>query len=203
MSTMVRLNSSIRDYVIRALLNKKFVKQDLGEQKLAETEKSAAEVSAKLAYEAAFTKDTRKILTEAAPGMFPFASSARIRIENSPGNYYDKDFTFGENKPVPFRNSYHGGNQFAAVIPGDHPLAKALKAWEEAKKELEIAQQQLREEKSATRRKLETVINSVTTVKRLVEVWPEVQEFLPEVVSGNDGGVPAVLIADLNKEFGL
>jgi hypothetical protein len=43
----------------------------------------------------------------------------------------------------------------------------------------------------------------VTTIKRLLEIWPEVHEFLPELVAGEAGAVPAEMISDINKEFGI
>lgn len=67
----------------------------------------------------------------------------------------------------------------------------------------EAMEKDLQERERALRAKVKAVIESVTTVGRLVEVWPEVQDFLPEVMAGPKGNLPATLISDLNAELGL
>lgn len=46
-------------------------------------------------------------------------------------------------------------------------------------------------------------LNSVTTVKRLIEVWPESQELIPENVDSVKASLPALKVEDLNKMIGL
>ncbi len=203
MSSMVRLTQGITAQIVKALLAKKYVQEDLKLEELNQATLAAEAAAEKLAYEAAFTKDQRKMLESAAAGMFPVANRVNMRIEHSPGNYYDCTYSIGEEKPVPFRNSHFGGWQFAAVVDGTHPFARAVEAAKAARKEHDLFFGELRDKKRADERRIGTIINSVTTVKRLMEIWPEVKDYLPESVSGEGGGVPAHLISDINKEFGL
>ena len=73
-------------------------------------------------------------------------------------------------------------------------IAKA----KEAEVEYSNSNRELWEKKSAMKAKVFTVVDSVTTIKRLTEIWPEITEFLPEKVSGSGGGLPAYIISDLN-----
>lgn len=201
--TMVRLNAEIRRTITETLLKRKYVKDDLAVDEATAKEAEALRTMNDLCYEAAFTKEQRKVLASAASGMFPEADVVNLRIERSPGNYYDGRFNFNGNKPVPFRNSFYGGMSFAAVLDSAHPFVVAYDAYQVIITETTNLRTALREKRFADMRKLSTILDSVTTVKRLTEVWPEVIEFLPEMVSGLDGGVPAQMIADINKEFGL
>lgn len=55
----------------------------------------------------------------------------------------------------------------------------------------------LKDEMREMNNKIRAVLNSVTTVKRLIEVWPEVESHIPE--QAETTGVPMVLISDLNQ----
>ena len=204
--TMVRLNADIRAKTIDALLKKKYAKDDLELETLRAKEEEAEKATRKLAYEAAFSAATRKMLADAADGFFPEEGQVTIRIQKGEGNYFDSRYDItddqGDPRPVPYRNSRYV-NSFAAVIDGDHPFAKAVEAHREAANEYNKKLGEVRQKKYADTRRVGVVMESVTTVKRLVEIWPEVKEFLPEMVSGEGGGVPAQIIADLNKEFGI
>lgn len=204
--SMVRLNAEIRFKTIENLLNKKYAKDDLELEALYDKQQEADKAVRKLAYEAAFSAATRKILNDAADGFFPKEEQVTIRIEKGDGNYFDSRYSIeddeGNGRPVPFRNSRYMNN-FAAVVDGKHPFAKAVDAHRDASTEYGTKANEVRNKKHADRRRIEVVLESVTTVKRLTEVWPEVQEFLPEMVSGEGGGVPTQIITDLNKEFGL
>ncbi|MFA2284800.1 Nmad5 family putative nucleotide modification protein, partial [Escherichia coli] len=46
-------------------------------------------------------------------------------------------------------------------------------------------------------------LNSVTTVKRLIEVWPESKELLPKEADKASTALPALRVEDLNKMIGL
>lgn len=202
--SMVRINADIREHVINALLSKKYVKEELELAKLKEAEKEAAEAAHKMAYEAVYNAGQRKLLETSPDGYFPKAKHVMIRVadKDNPDNYNDKYAEFGEEKPVFFRNS-GWVNQFAVVIDHDHPYVKALEHHRDLGRELAKAIGELRNKKYADRRRIEVIVNSVTTVKRLQEIWPEVIDYLPETVSGPGGTLPVEIIADINKEFGL
>lgn len=46
-------------------------------------------------------------------------------------------------------------------------------------------------------------LNSVTTLKRLVEVWPESKELIPENSDSVKSTLPALKVEDLNRMIGL
>ncbi|WP_224267647.1 Nmad5 family putative nucleotide modification protein [Klebsiella michiganensis] len=46
-------------------------------------------------------------------------------------------------------------------------------------------------------------LNSVTTLKRLVEVWPECKELIPENSDNARASLPALKVEDLNRMIGL
>jgi hypothetical protein len=47
------------------------------------------------------------------------------------------------------------------------------------------------------------MINSVTTIEKLIEVWPEAVELMPDTVKPAGSNLPAVLPENLNKLIGL
>ncbi len=202
MSTMVRISAAIRDETIRNIISHKFAKERLELETLQEKADLAQKEAEKLAYDTAFTKEQRDVLSKYnAAFFFPRKHHVLIRIEHGPGNYVDHTAVFGEDLPVPFKFYISGG--VAAVIDKDHPYAKAVEAETAADRERDVFRTQLNEKEYALKRKVLTVMESVTTVKRLQEVWPEIIDFLPETVSGSGGQLPAHIIADLNKEIGI
>ncbi|MBZ7208083.1 hypothetical protein FMK66_11450 [Klebsiella michiganensis] len=46
-------------------------------------------------------------------------------------------------------------------------------------------------------------LNSVTTLKRLIEVWPESKELIPENSDNARASLPALKVEDLNRMIGL
>ncbi|CAB1225109.1 MULTISPECIES: Nmad5 family putative nucleotide modification protein [Klebsiella] len=46
-------------------------------------------------------------------------------------------------------------------------------------------------------------LNSVTTLKRLIEVWPECKELIPENSDNARASLPALKVEDLNRMIGL
>ena len=202
MSTMVRLSSSIKSEIIKKVMAHKFAKERIELEELREKQNKATEEYHKLSYETAFNEAQRKILKQYEPQKwFPYAGHVNIRIEHGPDNYEDVNALFGENMPVPFKHQF--GHGTAAVVDKDHPFAKAVEAAKLASNDYDVAFRALREQERGLHAKVSTVLDSVTTVKRVREVWPEIADFLPEEVSGAGGGVPAYMIADLNKELGI
>lgn len=202
--SMIRINQSIRMHVIHALLKKKYVKEDLALEDLSKTHQEQQEQLEKLAYEAAFDAPMRKLLTSAAKGLFPEQSDINVRIQKGDAsNYYDTAVHFGQAMPVPFRNSHWGGRSFAAVLDENSPYVKAMAETDKTETAWNEAKNDLAGKKRADSARIGTIIDSVTTVKRLQEIWPEVIDYLPETVSGPDGQLPVEMIADINASFGL
>lgn len=82
------------------------------------------------------------------------------------------------------------------VLEGDHPLAARFH-------ELENQEAAIKDRCDALRLKIRAVLNSVTTVKKLLDVWPEAKELLPTQLEEARIQLPAVQTASLNAELGL
>jgi hypothetical protein len=82
------------------------------------------------------------------------------------------------------------------TIASTHPLAVEFHAMEDAHHEV-------CERTKVLTAQVMSVINSVTTIKKLIEVWPEARELLPPNEQPIISNLPAVLISSLNAAIGL
>lgn len=82
------------------------------------------------------------------------------------------------------------------TIEADDPLTEQLYAIDHDDAALKSEREQLTVS-------LWAVLDSVTTDKRLVEVWPEAVAFIPAAERAGTSNLPALPIADLNKMIGL
>lgn len=82
------------------------------------------------------------------------------------------------------------------TIKADDPLAKEFTA-------IEKEEGAISEEESTIRVNVEGALSEVTTVKKLLEAWPEVKELLPSDLSPVKKQLPAVKSSDINKLIGL
>lgn len=85
---------------------------------------------------------------------------------------------------------------FNTSINSDNPLTEQLYAIDHDAKTLGEEVEQL--VASVT-----SVLDSVTTDKRLIEIWPEAVAFIPAAEKANTPQLPALPIAELNKLIGL
>lgn len=83
-----------------------------------------------------------------------------------------------------------------AVFPGDHPLV--IKFAELTNKESDIDGRE-----KTLRAQVQAVVGSCTTVKKLLQVWPESKELIPAELEESRPQLPAVQTADLNQMIGL
>lgn len=84
----------------------------------------------------------------------------------------------------------------SAVIATDNQLTEQLYTIDHDAKEL-------KDEKEQLSLSLWAVLNSVSTDKRLIEVWPEAVAFIPAAERAATTNLPALPIAELNKLIGL
>lgn len=69
---------------------------------------------------------------------------------------------------------------------------------------LDAEKKKIKEERRGAEQSAMAVMDNVTTLKRLIEVWPEVEPFARDfLVSAQSGTLPALPIGDLNKRLGL
>lgn len=194
----VRIKADHRDHIIMEAVEhstgKAFKK---AEEALKKAMKAVNTHGAKAGYNVCFTPKKRKILNEAPDGWFPLQNHCYVSRD---GRGLTR-IKFNEKKRVPYSN-YCGSNPSAVVIE-DHPFFEKLDALQmvvtERKEELDVIKQQ----RAQLRAEVGAVIGTVTTIKRLLEVWPECKNFLPDVNSAPSGLPPAVLISELNKKLGV
>lgn len=82
------------------------------------------------------------------------------------------------------------------VFAADHPLVLQFG-------QLENRKADLTSKRATLKQQVQAVLASVTTVKKLLEVWPEAKELLPQNVEGAKPQLPALPIADVNALIGL
>lgn len=97
---------------------------------------------------------------------------------------------------------YGDGSRVSKIAPPSYtlkqgdPLVDEFHAIEAEKSELE-------NQESGIRASVAGAVSKVGTVKRLLEVWPEAKELLPEDLSPVKKQLPAVKAEDLNAMIGL
>lgn len=82
------------------------------------------------------------------------------------------------------------------VLHSDDPLTEQLYA-------IDADRETLGNDKTQITASVNAVLDSVTTDKRLVEVWPEAVAFIPAAERAASPQLPALPIADLNRMIGL
>lgn len=107
--------------------------------------------------------------------------------------YYDGSLKYvsGETEKIETRVTPSG-----VILLGTDPLTEKLYEIDRWAANLEKEIEQL----SAS---LWAVLNSVSTDKKLIEIWPEALAFIPAAEKANTPQLPALPIADLNKMLGL
>lgn len=196
-----RITAELRDGVIANALSQRFAAEGL---EIAQQEEKVRQLTVerdKLGYEAAFSDIDRQRLKAAPDGWFPMSTCVKVAVEET---NEVMEITFATEQRVPFEvHDRRHGTYVASIISPSNPYIAARNAVRDAKAILEAMQKDLTEAKRAMRARVKAVVESVSSVARLVEVWPESQELLPEVHAGSGGGLPAQLIADLNADLGL
>lgn len=87
-------------------------------------------------------------------------------------------------------------NEDKCMFSAEHEITKRFD-------EICALQQKLEAKKKDIESNVWAALNSVTTVKRLIEVWPESKELLPKEADKASTALPALRVEDLNKMIGL
>ena len=109
------------------------------------------------------------------------------------GAYYrfgNSGILMGDCRPIPAQYQHARWGDVSASL-----LAE-IESWK-------TRYQQLFDEASKLKTKIEAVMLSVRTVKMLLETWPECRPYIPEHAFGSDDrSMPTTVIADLNEAIG-
>jgi|LGVF01.2.fsa_nt_gb hypothetical protein len=127
--------------------------------------------------------DDHKTLMEAMPEGFLYQESG-IKVKFGAGVQY---VNFSTRQRLPHKASLYGAFH---AYNCDHVLSKTSER-------LVNRQDKLSADRNELKHKVRAILNSATTDKRLLEVWPEVEPFLPKKEETKN--LPAIPVADLNS----
>lgn len=84
-----------------------------------------------------------------------------------------------------------------AGLPAERDALKA------AKYTLDNVEADINKRESDLAHQVRAVVGSCTTVKKLLEIWPESKELIPTTLEEARPQLPAIQVAELNKLVGL
>lgn len=180
----IRLTRAMRRDIKQRVLEHRF---NGPEQLLKTRQRKLGEVVYNDLYDAA----TRRAMAALPEGFLPTATKIEVNVDGD-----DIDVEWGESRPVAAIHAYN----YAANAPRyekSHPLSANLRELERESAALEDLRRKVAKEVSA-------VLNSASTLNKLLTTWPEVEPFTRHLQNlGPTGNVPAPLLATLNRELGL
>jgi hypothetical protein len=193
-----RITAALRDHVIGGLMRHRFNIEELAITDLIK-QADQLEVERKtVGYETVYSASDRETLSR-KPSWFPCVTRVKVQIEEGAVT----EVHFSEKRPVPYDRGKDYSSAVAAIIHPDCAYLQLSRQEQQLRDEAKSQRAALEEKRRDLRARAVAVIESVTTVKRLLEVWPEVHDFLPEENAGPQGNLPTVLIEDLNQALGL
>lgn len=185
----VRLSTMIKEIVEERLLKNAFEKR---EQAL----KKAQHRFAGKIYNDVYSLKERKAMAGMPDGFMETSSSLKVQFRG--------DFThvhFGESRRIASKHKYNCSKHkynCSKVYDANDPLCdEHVKLKQEA--------DDLEREKREARVDLNAVLDRVTTVKRLIELWPEVEPWVKDFIEPpiDSKNLPCLPISELNKTLGL
>lgn len=192
---MTRLTNDIRNSIVMDLLRHRF--KDRIEALYADRAALAQAI-----YEEAFSAEHRKKMAALPEGWLAEVSSINARLgaeycsyDFSGSLYGDINTIVSNTKKEVRRFPYSRRNDCVVSFDATHKLAAESDRVNSERKSLS-------DDIEKAKRAAEAAVNAVSTVKRLVEVWPEVAPFAAEY-NTEKPQLPAVQTAQLNTMLGL
>lgn len=206
----MRLNQKNRRQILVSVLEHKY------KSKVKNLEIKSAKISKKV-YESFFDKDKEKIFSKMPEEWKCKTNGLHVILTNGFNSFVDfsgkvkvKFVTVGRSN---WNSTYHNLSKVEQVwweVPKgfDTFNSKRFKISEELSEELLKLEQEvdtLNEEVRAAANKLKATLESMTSVKMLLQAWPEMKPFTDElvVVTKSKATVPAIARSELNTLFGL
>ncbi|MFH1806866.1 MAG: Nmad5 family putative nucleotide modification protein [Pseudomonadota bacterium] len=179
----MRLTNKLRDQILKDLINHKFAAEDA--QLFAVENQIGDDIYADF-YGPAIIKK----MDDMPDGALPRADMARVNIAG-----FNLNISMSKLRPI-FHTDKRGHEVFNAgrTYPRDHEIAKRWTALENRRSVLSADKRDAKAQAGA-------VLYSAGTVKRLLEIWPEVKPFIP--AEPPQAQLPVIITADLNKALGL
>ena len=110
------------------------------------------------------------LLDSLPDGVAPTKSNLSVKLG---GSFTELGLSAPERFPDALANSYSNGTSCLGVFDGGHPLAEQYETFM-------AARTKIKEDREALNAKLNVLVNAYSTVERLVEAWPEAEQFIPK-----------------------
>jgi Nucleotide modification associated domain 5 len=181
MSNSIKLSNYIRDQIISNAMNNAFE----AEYK-AITKKLAAH--AMDCYRSVIGEAEEKAARKAPVEFLNMTNAFKIDYRDSDtGRHLCREYDIEVPKAVPFRGNVSAG--YLSIK--DQTLYLAYKV-------IEAERDAVNEKKTELRDSIRRTVYSTTSLKKLIEVWPEVESFLPASLVAPKPMLPALPVAELN-----
>lgn len=202
---MTRMTNHIREKLLKDLITRTF-------QARAQAQVDAQKAFAAEVYQACFTEKEHKLMASLPKGWLVMDDDIKVQIAHevqtvhysgTGGNSYlpsELSLAGAERKdarfPIPY-NKYNG-SPVVAVFDADHPLRAKADELRNSRQDLIRA---IQEATTATKK----VLESVGSIKKLIEVWPEVEAFAkPYLTEGERRAILPMIPRDkINAMLGL
>lgn len=177
------LNATNRHDILKRALEHAF-----GEREKALTQKRLEHAND--VYNDVYPADVQKQMRDLPRNYLPKGSCIMCRFDRD-----DMRIEFGDERKLV---SYYHFNRSSYAKIYD-PLHSLCVRHFEIKKE----EEQLDTEKTRAKSGITAILESVRTVQKLYEVWPECEPFIKDYLSSTNAMLPALPIADINLMLGL
>lgn len=178
----MKLSNDIRGTILDRALKHGF-------EKNRELLKRAEKAFGEMAYNDIYSKKVRDLMQALPTGYLPETSNLLCRFGSTEGR-----LSFEKEKRVPAKHDRYSA--VAKIFPGDHKLTQQYL-------DLSKQQKELNAQYKETREQIKAILYSVTTLKRLQEVWPECEPFIKDMLITKKPALPAVPVKEVNKSLGL
>ena len=189
----IRLNNDMRKEIVDKIIGDRFLvhKKELIERR--------AKLATRL-YNKRYSTKERALMDSLPKGYLPTDDDISATIAGSYIRYNFNGVEYHDYskkiKPIMQRFPYKHLSGCKIVIDANDPIAKAHA-------QIERSEQQIEEDERKLRNEVRGVLESCTTVGKLLTVWPEVEPFVKDIAPTPRTNVPAPYVADLNTKLGL
>lgn len=183
----VKLNKDMRQQILDLVLGDTYTKR---KQEHAKQEKQFG----KDVIDFFITDDIKTKVAELPKNWFQAPYYIAVRFGGEYESFNFKEYGFKEYIPLP--NYLSNTTQ---TLAGNHPLS-------EKRDELRNLEKDILSEERADTNRINAILNSVSSSKQLVEVWPELETIVNKVCHGSPKmkiGLPAIVVDDINTKFKL
>jgi len=194
-----KISAYYRDEIVRNVMAHKFASERIQIEDMKAKLETLKDKRNDLGYELVYSEKARKQIQSLPKEWLPESNRVRVMVEDQGV----KEVRFGNMRPVPYEDFSGGYSHVTSIVSPESEYFKAEALVEEAKEALRDFRREVGQQEREASSKVLAVVNSVTTTGKLIEVWPEVQQFMPEMAYSSSGGVPAEVIGSLNEYLNL